>query len=101
MRGKTENNALIEFRKAVQSIPGVDPGFLGEKEREAYERIVRDAITAEEFNALRAAAIGTFEEISEDAQKYPEYKSKFNFWQYLANRLMHNPSWFERLAEKE
>ncbi len=66
---------------------GINPDYLGEAEREAYEKYKSDDLSADAFSALRMSAIGKFDKLSVNINNDEEYRTVVDFWAYMGNLI--------------
>ncbi|MDO8676140.1 MAG: hypothetical protein Q7K16_00545 [Candidatus Azambacteria bacterium] len=59
----------------------INPEYLGETEREVYEKYKNDNLTVEEFRALKSEAIKEYEKLPAGDKK----STSGDFWAYVAN----------------
>lgn len=62
---------------------GINPDYLKEAEREAYEKYQNDNLSADAFNELRRSALGKFSKLSVNNDE--EYRTILDFWAYMSN----------------
>lgn len=81
---------------------GINPDYLGEAEREVYEKYQNDDLSIDAFNALKRLAIGKYDKTHANIDE-KEYRAVNDFWAYMANRVnaKEGPRQLEELKRKK
>ncbi len=94
---KINNTPLEKFQNEIQAMkevdndphffPEINPDYLGEFEKKAYEMYKEKGLTNEEFVELRNA-VKKYNLSLDINENSPQFKSINLFWAYLCNRVI-------------
>jgi|SRR3989338_4747868 len=65
---------------------GINPDYLGEAEREVYEKYQNDDLNADAFNELKRLAMEKYNKLPVNISE-KEHRTIADFWAYMANRV--------------